>query len=238
MKKIICISAFTLLVATQYSCNGQRINGSGNVTTETRNVGDYEKISLKGSMDIEFTQGPARAAVIEAEDNVIPYVRLEVHGDELVVDLKDHISLKTHKGIKIRLTAPDVNELALSGSGNIHVTNTLENANPVRVKLSGSGNIEGAVNSPEVKASSAGSGNIRLAGETKDLEVSMAGSGDFEGADLHSETARVTIAGSGNADVHASVKLDAKIAGSGDVSYKGNPEVSSKIAGSGSVHKN
>jgi hypothetical protein len=237
MKKIICLSAFTLLIATQFSCNGQRINGSGNVTTETRNVGAYHKVELKGSMDVEFTQGPAQAAVIEAEDNVIQYVRLEVHGDELVVDLKDHISLKSHKGIKIKLTAPDVNELALSGSGNIRITNTLQNDEPVRLKLSGSGNIEGAVNSPEVKASSAGSGNIKLTGETKDLDVNMAGSGNFEGADLHSENAEITIAGSGNADIHASMKLEAKIAGSGDVRYKGNPAVSSKIAGSGSVHK-
>ncbi len=237
MKKIICISAVTLLVTTQFSCDGQRINGSGNVTTETRNVGEYEKVKLKGSMDIEFTQGPAQAAVIEAEDNVIQYVRLEVQGDELVVDLKDHISLKTHKGITIKLTAPHVNELALSGSGNIRITNTLQNDDLVRLKLSGSGNIDGAVNSPEVNASSAGSGNIKLSGETKDLDVSLAGSGNFEGADLHSENAEVTIAGSGNVDVHASVKLEAKIAGSGDVRYKGNPSVSSKIAGSGSVHK-
>lgn len=237
MKKIICISAFMLLIAAQYSCNGQRVNGSGNVTTETRNVGDYSKVKLKGSMDIEFTQGPAQAAVVEAEDNIIQYVRLEVHGDELVVDLKDHISLKSNKGIRVRLTAPDVTELALSGSGNLHITNTLQNDEPVRLKLSGSGNIEGAVNSPEVNASSAGSGNIKLAGETKNLDISLAGSGNFEGDDLHSENAEVSIAGSGNVNVHASVKLEAKIAGSGDVRYKGNPSVSSKIAGSGSVHK-
>lgn len=237
MKKIICFSAIALLLVSQYSCDGQRINGSGNVTTETRSVGDYEKVVLKGAMDIEFTQGPAQPAVIEAEDNIIQYVRLELHGNELVVDLKDHVSVKTHNGIKIKLTAPDVNYLSLAGSGNIHITNTLENHDGVRLKLSGSGNIDGAVNSPEVEASSAGSGNIKLSGETKDLEISLAGSGNFEGGDLHSENAEISIAGSGNVDVHASVKLEAKIAGSGDVRYKGNPEVSSKVAGSGSVRK-
>jgi hypothetical protein len=188
-------------------------------------------------MDIEFTQGPAEAAVIEAEDNIIKYIQLEVHGDELVVDLKDNISIKTHDDIKIKLTAPDVYQLALSGSGNIKVINALENDAPVRFKLSGSGNVEGAVNSPEVIASSAGSGNIKLTGETKDLEVSIAGSGNFEGGDLHTENTKVTIAGSGDVSVHASQKLNAKIVGSGDISYKGSPEVSSNIAGSGSVHK-
>ncbi|MBW8685362.1 head GIN domain-containing protein [Chitinophaga rhizophila] len=238
MKRIVYGSAVALLLVTLYSCGGRRVKGSGNVSTETRSLGNYHKVVLKGSMDIEFTQGPAQEAVIEADDNLLKYIQLQVHDDELVVDLKDHVSVRSSDGIKIKLTAPDVYQLSLAGSGNIKVTNALENDEPVRFKLAGSGNLEGAVNSPKVIASSAGAGDIKLAGETKDLEVSMAGSGNFDGGELHTENTKVTIAGSGNADVHASVKLNAKIVGSGDVSYKGSPEVSSSIAGSGSVHKN
>lgn len=238
MKKVLYVSGLTLLLFALQSCGGRRLKGSGNVSTETRSIGgSYSKVALKGSMDVEFTQGPAQAAIIEADDNILPYIELAVHDDELVVDMKDDISIKSHHGIKIKLTAPDVYELSLAGSGNIIVTNTLGSTEPVRFKLSGAGNVDATVNSPQVIASSAGSGDIKLKGETKDLEVSMAGSGNFEGGELHTETTKVTIAGSGNADVHASVKLNAKIVGSGDVSYKGSPEVTSSIAGSGSVHK-
>lgn len=238
MRKFICIPALALLFTFFVACNSrERINGSGNVVTESRSVGDYEKVVLKGSMDIEFTEGPLQAAEIQAEDNIMPFVRMEVHGDELVVDLKDHVSLKSNKGIRIKLTAPDVHELILAGSGNIHITNTLQSDDLIRLKLSGSGNIEGAVNSPEVKVTSVGSGNITLTGETRDLDINIAGSGNFEGSDLHTENTDITIAGSGDANVHASRNLEAKIAGSGDVRYKGSPNVSSKIAGSGSVKK-
>jgi carbon monoxide dehydrogenase subunit G len=237
MQKFIGVAALALSVITQSGCDGQRLVGSGNVSTETRTVGEYHKVALKGFMDVEFTQGPAQAAVIEAEDNIIPYITLEVHGDQLVVDIKDHISIKSHKDVKIRLTAPDVHQLSLSGSGNLRIMNTLENEEPVKINLAGSGNVEGAVNSPKISASSAGSGNISLKGETKDLDLNIAGSGNFEGEELHTESTDITIAGSGNADVHASVRLEAKIMGSGDVSYKGSPQVSSKIVGSGSVHK-
>ncbi|SFO14147.1 Putative auto-transporter adhesin, head GIN domain [Chitinophaga sp. YR627] len=238
MKKVLYVSGLALVLFALQSCGGRRLKGSGNVSTETRSInGSYGKVALKGSMDVEFTQGPAQAAIIEADDNILPYIELNVHDDELVVDLKDDVSIKSHHGIKIKITAPDVYQLSLAGSGNIVVTNTLENTEPVRFKLTGAGNVVAAVNSPKVIASSAGSGDIKLTGETKDLEVSMAGSGNFEGSELHTENTKVTIAGSGNADVHASVKLNAKIVGSGDVGYKGSPEVTSSIAGSGSVHK-
>jgi len=237
MKKIIGASLLVLAAGTQSGCGGERINGSGNVSTETRTVGDFHKIALKGSMDIEFTQGPDRGIVIEAEDNLLPFIKTEVDDEELVVDIRDNVSLKSHNGIRVKVTAPDVYQLVLAGSGNMKLINTLQNEEPIRLKLVGSGNVEGAVNSPEVKVSSAGSGNISLSGETKNLDVDIAGSGDFEGKDLHTEHTKVTIAGNGNADVHASVKLEANLVGSGDVSYTGSPEISSKIAGSGSVRK-
>jgi len=238
MKKVLYVSGLALVLFALQSCGGRRLKGSGNVSTETRTIsGSYGKVALKGSMDVEFTQGPAQPAIIEADDNILPYIELNVHDDELVVDMKDDISIRSHHGIKIKITAPDVYQLSLAGSGNIVVTNTLENTEPVRFKLTGQGNVVAAVNSPKVIASSAGSGDMKLKGETKDLEVSMAGSGNFDGGELHTENTKVTIAGSGNADVHASMKLNAKIVGSGDVSYKGSPEVTSNIAGSGSVHK-
>jgi hypothetical protein len=188
-------------------------------------------------MNLEFTQGPEKEAVIEADDNIIPYILLEKEGNELVIRMKDNISVNSHKDIIVRLTAPDVTEFSLSGSGNINLKNTIEQDSPIRFKLAGMGDIEGRVNSPAVKISSAGSGNINLEGETKDLNISIAGSGNFKGTGLHTENTTVSIAGSGDAAVHASVTLVAKIAGSGDINYSGNPTVTSKIAGSGSVHK-
>ena len=58
-----------------------------------------------------------------------------------------------------------------------------------------------------------------------------------EGLGLASDEARVSISGSGNAQVQAYQKLKVSIAGSGDVRYAGSPEVSSSVAGSGSVRR-
>jgi hypothetical protein len=237
MKHLFHAVPLILLTLTLFSCDGQRIKGSGHTTTVNRKLGSYHSIELKGSMDVFLTQGPAQDAVIEADDNIIQYLELIEDGDKLIIKQKNHISFSGSNNIKIRLTAPNVKSLNLSGSGTIKLVNTLDNQEAVALGLSGSGNIEGAVHAPEVSASIAGSGNIDVTGETRDLKVNIAGSGNFQGKSLMTETANVSIAGSGDADVHASVKLSAKVVGSGDINYSGNPEVSSQKMGSGDVRK-
>lgn len=221
------------------SCNalGQRVNGSGHTTKEERQVGNFSSVILRGSMDVYVTSGPAKAAVIEAEDNIIPYVELENSGGELRVGLRKNINLRTNRGIKVYLTTPTLDKAVLSGSGNFETENTFTGKNAVSVSLSGSGNIIGAFNAPSVDARISGSGNIKLKGNTKEVELHTSGSGDFDAEDLLAENASVHISGSGDAKVHASVKLDANISGSGDVTYKGNPQVNTKVRGSGSVKK-
>lgn len=238
MRSLLYCTSFILLSLTLFSCDERhRIKGSGHVSTVNRKLGTYHEIEVKGSMDVYFTQGPEKEAVIEADDNILPYIELVEEGDKLIIRQKNHTSLSSRNDIKIRLTAPDIQLIALSGSGNIKLVNTLENEDGVNISLSGSGDINGTVHAPQVNASIAGSGNMAIAGETRDLEVDIAGSGNFEGKSLMAENVNINIAGSGDADVHSSVKLEAKIVGSGDVNYLGSPQISSKVMGSGSINK-
>jgi hypothetical protein len=227
-----------MLIFNSCDVTGQhRVKGSGHVIKEDRQVAAFHQLKVEGSMNVFLDQGPAKAAVIEAEDNIAPLVELQDEGGRLVVRFKRSYSISTHKSINVYLTTPQVDDVSLSGSGDVKLTDKFNAASNVRFSLSGSGNLKGAINAPAVKASISGSGDMDLKGETKDVNISIAGSGDFEGDELLAENADVSIAGSGDADVYASVKLRAKIAGSGNVNYKGTPEVSSSVAGSGTIRK-
>jgi len=235
--QLLVLLVFSLFITSCDVTGQNHVRGSGNVEKEERPVGEFTKLSVKGSMDVYLAQGPAQAAVIEAEDNILPLIELVKEDDELIVRLKRHTSVSTRRAMKVYLTTPEIEGVYLAGSGNIKLQNKFSNNSQVKLKLSGSGDIEGELNSPEVDASISGSGDITLRGETRELDIDIAGSGNFKGSELLSENADIKIAGSGDADVHASVNLKAKIAGSGDVHYKGTPQVSSTVAGSGSVKK-
>lgn len=240
-KSLLCqamVAFSTTLMLNSCDVIGQnRVKGNGHVSKEERQVSSFHRVKVEGSMNVYLAQGPAKAAVIEAEDNIIPLVELIQEDGRLIVRLKRGYSISSHKDLNVYLTTSELDEVSLSGSGDIKLTDKFTSTSDVKVALSGSGNIRGEITAPAVKASISGSGDMDLKGETKDVNVSIAGSGNFRGENLLSENVEISIAGSGDADVYASVKLNAKIAGSGDVTYKGTPQVSSSVAGSGTVQK-
>jgi hypothetical protein len=227
---------FILLgVAVIFNACGPTITGNGNVHTEKRNTGDFSGVHTSGSIDVEITSGDSYAVSVEDDDNILPYIITEVEGGNLNVHYKNGFSINNDHA-KVYVTAPSLDKIGISGSGNITTKNVVKSSNKIEVNTSGSGDLHAELDAPSVDADIAGSGNISLSGRTKDFSATTSGSGDFKCSDLQSENTIVDITGSGNAHVFASVHLKASVTGSGDVYYRGNPSSpETHITGSGSV---
>ncbi len=240
MKRNLCllILAIPVFFSSCHMLGYKRIKGNGHVITEQRTIAQAAKIKLSGVLDIELTEGPATSVKVEADENVLPYVITRMENGFLVVRLRDHIILTSSSGtIKVYVTTNRLEEVNLSGSGNVIGKGKFTGADRLKVKVSGIGNLNLEVNTPKVEADINGSGSITLAGETQEERIGINGIGDFHGVDLKAEKAVVKIAGSGNARLFADRDLDIRIAGLGSVSYKGNAAVKQHITGSGEVKK-
>jgi len=216
-------------------CSCDNIHGSGHIQTEKRNVGQFDGVQASGSMDIEVTNGENVSVEVEADDNALQYIVTDVNDGLLDAYFKPNMSF-SNVHAKIYVTAPGLKRLFVKGSGNITSKNRIQNMQSISTRISGSGDINATVDAPDVKAEISGSGNLSLQGRCKNFEGSISGSGDLKCSDLLGENAAVSIFGSGNAHVYASVRLKASTTGSGDIYYRGNPS-SPEISktGSGSV---
>lgn len=217
------------------ACEG--VSGSGNVIKETREVGPFSALEVSGSMDVYVSQGNSTTVTLEGEDNILPEIELVTEGDKLEIRFKRNMNIRTHRDVKVFLSAKTLEGVELSGSGDVELSGIFNSSAPVHIGLSGSGDIKGVFNAPEISMDLAGSGDIELKGETRDVHISLAGSGNCDAGALLAETADVNIAGSGNVDLHASRELKTNIIGSGNVYYKGAPSISSSKIGSGTVKK-
>jgi hypothetical protein len=236
MKKLTAVTLILVFLFSQCDIiTGKRVEGSGNVITESRDISDAKKIRLTASYEVELAQGDQANVKVMADDNIIPYIVTEERGDWLVISSKDNVNLHTSEKIRVMVTIPELENIDLSGSGRITTRDKFTAGRELKIDLSGSGTVNAEINTPKIRTAIAGSGKINLKGETKNLFVDIAGSGDLKADELLSETTELTISGSGNARVFADVSLKANIAGSGDVYYKGRANVSTNIAGSGKV---
>ena len=225
-------SFITLLIASLSFASCNIISGNGNVQDEKRDIPEIHTVRTSGSIDVEINGGDSYSLSVENDENLLPYLITDVSGGVLNIHYKDNYSV-TNDHAKVFLTAPSLEKITTSGSGDISGNGILKNSNQIEFNLSGSGDVEAGVNAPSVKVSGSGSGDIRLSGTTKYFDCRVSGSGNVDCGNLRSENATITISGSGDAHVFASVHLIARTSGSGNVYYRGNPQ-SPEIHTSGS----
>ncbi len=234
---ILLIIMFTFNVQAQNWWSSNKVKGNGKLVTKNRQVEHFEKVSVSGFFDVILKEGKEGKIVVEAEENIVPYIITEVRGGKLKIKTKDRVNISTRKKILVTVCFDNIRSLSLGGSGSVLVKKKIQDEE-VSFSLGGSGNIKALVEAEEVAASIGGSGTIELSGTTGKLKSSIGGSGGVEAYELKANTVKVSIAGSGNVECYAKNKVKANIVGSGDVYYKGNPKyVDEKSLGSGSLIK-
>ncbi len=215
----------------------RRVEGNGVRQTKEKALNDFDELEISGAFKIILVQSDTYKAVVEADENLQEYVRIEQSGDRLRIKMRNNVNYHSSHGIKITVYGNDIDRIELAGSSSLETEGQIENNDHIYVTIAGSGDADMELKTPETKVSIGGSGEVKLKGKTRDLKLNIAGSGDFEGGQFLSENANISIAGSGSAKVFTSMELKVSIAGSGDVYYAGNPKnIKKSVAGSGNIH--
>ncbi len=238
---LIALAAANAVHAWSWSFGGsQRVEGTGDVTTESRDVGSFESVGLSGSFKVVVRQGASDKVEVKADRNLLPYLETKVSegskGRTLEISAKRGFNLSSSTTPVVFLEMRQLRGLSIAGSGEISVEPM--KTGPVDASIAGSGDIRiNGLEAERVGLRVSGSGDIVASGKAGSLSVSVAGSGDVRARGLAVDEAKVNIAGSGDVSVQAAKRLNVAIAGSGDVGYVGNPEISMSNAGSGRVRK-
>jgi hypothetical protein len=214
MVRVHCVAFAAMLLLA--GCGSNAIRGSGNVTTESRNVQDFHKVALNGSGDLTIDQTGKEALTITADDNLLPYLTSDVSHNELVLDRKNRTSVDPSKTIEYKLEVGKLEQISVAGEGVITAKGIVSD----HLELIGSGSTKST-----------------LSGQVDRLEIVVTGEGEYQAGDLKSKDVKITITGDGKAVVAASAKLEVTIIGQGSVEYIGDPSVTQTITGSGTIKK-
>jgi hypothetical protein len=209
--------------------------GSGKVITESRSVSNFKNITFGGVGDMLITQGETESLAIEAEDNIVALIKTEVKDDTLTIGFtQNNINLRPTQPIKYTLAVKALDNLRISGAGNINIPAL--KTEKFTLKISGAGNVKiDKLDAADLTMTLSGAGNASVSGQVTSQSIVVTGVGNYGGRELSSQTANVLLSGAGNATVWAQKNLEAKITGFGSVNYYGSPEVTRKITGAGSV---
>jgi len=208
-------------------------------TSQKREVSAFTEISLRIGANVHLKQGDAQLVEVKGRETTLEKLIIEVKDRKLVIRYpNDAWFHKWNPGpVDIYVTIPQIDCLAISGSGSIVSDGKIE-SRILDLSISGSGDIKlGDLKGEKVSASISGSGNIHLSGKqnTAELKAAISGSGNVKAIELPADNVDIKVSGSGNCWVNSVKNLVVRLAGSGNVFYRGNPSIDSSIAGSGKV---
>lgn len=215
---------FTLLVLLGLALSGcsivslrtGQIQGSGNITTETRDVGAFTVIDVAGVGEVVITQGDTNSLTVETDDNLHAIVLGDVRDDTLYLGIKANQGFSDATRITFTVTVKELTAISFSGAGTVSVRD-----------LSGE----------QLTVNHSGAGRVTVAGTVGEQRVTLSGAGNYDGAALASERAMVELSGFGSVVVNVSERLDATVSGAGSIAYIGSPELHEQVSGLGSIQQ-
>ncbi len=240
--KIIIISSLVAVLALTFSLSScitikvDSVRGSGNVTTKSFEVGDFERLNFSGIGRIELAQGNTSSLEVEAEENIIEALKIETTGNRLHIGIKrGYINIIPTKDIIFRLTVVDLDEIDLTGAGAV-VCDGFE-TDGLTIDSSGLGSVDMDIVAEDLEVSISGAGKVSMTGRVDTQKISISGVGGYTSRDLASRVCEIDISGAGKAEVNVTETLDITMSGVGSVEYVGNPSISQSISGVGGTIK-
>ena len=234
--KLLFLSLVAMLFATTGCIEDFTIRGNGIAATEGRITAGFNQVKSEGAFDVHITNGDEFEVILNAESNILPYIETDVNNNKLRIHIRGIHVVNNRLPMEVYITTPYLNGVIQSGSGVI--TTDYFNADNFDVVISGSGNIETAIDAINVDALISGSGNLLLSGNASNANFLVSGSGEIDAYEFDLRDCDTKISGSGNVWVKVQRFLIASISGSGNIYYYGTPEVEIHISGSGKVIKN
>jgi hypothetical protein len=210
------------------------ILGNNNIVTETRNLDDFSGLDVVDFFVIEISKGP-KQLIIEAEENLIPYILTEVEKDELRLKMDPKAGYKFHTKPVIKITTPELDFLNIHGSSTVSMLDSFY-IPEAELNISGSSKSDLWLGAEQLRIGISGSGELKVKGAANYVDFGISGSGTIHSEEFLAKNARVRVSGSGAAHVFAMESIDANVSGSGNVYYYGNPEnIISNSSGSGTI---
>lgn len=183
-----------------FSMSFGKARGSGNIVLQQREVDPFKSVDVGGVFQVEIVAQKDFSVEVEADDNLLEFIQTRVDGETLHIESDKR--LKSKSPIKVRISAPNIDGLQVSGAAKVSATN---------------------LNSDSLKIESSGGSRVTVTGQTMKLTVESSGGARVNAADLAAVDGYVDGSGGSSVEVRVSGDLSSDVSGGASVTYNGTP---------------
>lgn len=213
MRKILTTLILSSLLFSLAACS-KGIQGNGSIASAVRNLPTFQKVIVKGALNVQITTAKPQKVVVTTDSNLLAAIQTEIKNGTLIIQPIGDINPTETPVVTIRVK--QLTSVNSEGAVKLAVTNLKTNDFAVHTE---------------------GASQVNLAGVVKTLQISSLGASQIEAVPLQASSATVSITGAAKVRMTAVKRLNIKITGAGSLEYAGNPVINQNVTGSGKILK-
>ena len=196
----------------------------------------FDKVDLAAAGQVAIHTGDRFAVEASGDPEWLDLLNIRVVQGTLVIGwTREHINMKGHNPIHIRISMPLISGATISGAGTIAVDHA-EGPDFVG-RIGGAGTIDlPALHADRVHFEMGGAGKITAAGSAGSVDAHVRGFGSLEIAALAARAGKFDMSGTGSIKARVDGPADVTMSGVGSVDVLGNAHCTIHKSGLGSVH--
>lgn len=235
---LFCTKVITVAIAAAMfsSCNtridlGGGIDGNGNVTTETRNVGDnFSKIDVNRGLNVIVEQADTFHVEVEADENLQSHISTKVENGTLVITTDQNIDEAAAKNIHVKM--PKLTEIETNSGSSLSTKNVFTGTS-ITVDASSGSSAELELEFDNISCGSSSGSNVSLKGKALDLITDASSGSVIDARHLLVNNVTSEASSGSSTDVHPLVSLKGEASSGSSISYDSSPKTVTKEESSG-----
>ena len=117
MKKVGLI-LLGILMAVGVSAEVKKIKGTGYLVVHDRQADQpFTRVSVQQSITLYVSQGKTEGITVEADDNIIPYIKTEIKNGQLNIFLDPEVIVRGYTAMNVSVSNPKIKDINEAASG-------------------------------------------------------------------------------------------------------------------------
>lgn len=217
--------------------NRERVKGNGEVTTEARDVRSFDGLEICCSLQVEVSQGSSQSVRVEAESNLLPYIKTEVMGGHLKIGFDGKVDIKSNEKIMVYVTVPVLDYVEASSASKV-VSMRSFTGDELEINASSAAYVDFDFSGERVRLNASSGSKIELDGKGSRIKAGANSGAKIRAGDFVASRADARANSGAKVTVNAADELDADASSGGGVRYLGSPRsVDANKSSGGSVRK-
>jgi Putative auto-transporter adhesin, head GIN domain len=200
----------------------------GTVITETRTIGQFNKVNVGSIYDVEYTYSQEVSCIVIGESDFVKRTKLTITDGILFIELEASKSNNDCHTLKVKLTGPEFQGADISGVADFKLIGEFPKA-PVELVISGASEFKGNINATTFEANFSGTAEVQISGQSTKAKMNICGTVEFKAPDFTVNELTINLSGTASAKITVTEKLDAHTSGVSSLLYSGKPAQLNKV---------